>query len=262
MTVQFPRLIAALLAALMLSSAFAANTDIAVVNGKPIPASYLDAMLKKQLARGQQDTPKLRAKLKQQLIDIELLAQQGAKLGVEKDAEVKGEIDLSRKEIVSRVLLADIAKKGPVTDAEINAEYEKYKARTANLKEYLSHQILLEKEEEAKDVIARLRAGEKFEDLAKLSKDSIGAKNGGELDWAPAEKYPKPYADALVGLRKGQFTETPVQTQFGYHVIRLDDVRPVKTETLAEIKPNIAKWLAQQKLQAYQLDLEKKATIR
>ena len=128
MTVQFPRLIAALLAALMLSSAFAANTDIAVVNGKPIPASYLDAMLKKQLARGQQDTPKLRAKLKQQLIDIELLAQQGAKLGVEKDAEVKGEIDLSRKEIVSRVLLADIAKKGPVTDAEINAEYEKYKA--------------------------------------------------------------------------------------------------------------------------------------
>ena len=121
---------------------------------------------------------------------------------------------------------------------------------------------LVEKEDDAKAIIAKLKSGAKFEDLAKQSKDTGSAANGGDLDWAPPSAFVKPFSDAMTSLQKGQITETPVQTQFGYHVIKLEDSRPAKVPSFEEVKPQIAESLQQQKLQAYQQELKKKAKIQ
>jgi peptidyl-prolyl cis-trans isomerase C len=259
MTLQPARLLMALILAAALP-AFADN--VAVVNGKPIPGAMLDAMVKAQATHGKQDTPELRAQLKQQLINIQLLAQEGTRLGLDKNAEVKNEMDLARSEILARAMITDFAKKNPASDAEIKAEYEKYKTQLAGTKEYRAHQLVFDKEEDAKDVISKLKGGAKFEDMAKRSKDTSAVANGGDLDWALPAKYPKPFANALVALQKGQLTDSPVKTQFGYHVIRLDDTRPTKIATYEEIKPTISSWLTQKKLQTFQQELTKKAKIQ
>lgn len=259
MTLQPARLLMVLIAAAALP-AFADN--VAIVNGKPITSATIDAMVKVQGTHGKPDTPELRAQLKQQLINIQLLAQEGTRLGLDKSPEVKNELDLVRSEIVARTMVADFAKKNPASEAEIKAEYEKYKTQLTGTKEYRAHQLVFDKEEDAKDVISKLKGGAKFEEMAKRSKDSSAIANGGDLDWALPAKYPKPFADALVALQKGQLTESPVKTQFGYHVIRLDDTRPTKIASYEEITPTISSWLTQKKLQAFQQELAKKAKIQ
>lgn len=249
--------------ALILAAAIPAMADnTAGVKSKPVSNAVLDAMVKMQTAQGKQDTPELRAQLKEQLTNMQLLAQEGTRVGLDKNTDVKNQIDLARSEIVARAFVSDFAKKNQPTDAEIKAEYEKYKTKLSGTKEYRAHQLVFDKEEDAKDVISKLKGGAKFEDMAKRSKDSSALTNGGDLDWAVAAKYPKPFADALVALQKGQLTDTPVKTQFGYHVIRLDDTRPTKIATLEEIKPTISSWLTQQKLIAFQQDLRKKAKLQ
>jgi peptidyl-prolyl cis-trans isomerase C len=259
MKLHTARILIALIAA---TSIPALADNVAVVNGKPISTATIDSMVKAQATRGQPDTPELRAQLKEQLINIQLLAQEGTRLGLDKKAETKNEIDLARSEIVARTFVNDFAKKNQPTDAEIKTEYEKYKSQLTGTKEYRAHQLVFDKEEDAKDVISKLKGGAKFEDMAKRSKDSSALTNGGDLDWALPAKYPKPFADALVALQKGQLAETPVKTQFGYHVIRLDDTRPTKIATLEEIKPTISSWLTQQKMIALQQELRKKAKIQ
>jgi peptidyl-prolyl cis-trans isomerase C len=259
MTLQSARLLVLCIASAALP-AFADN--VAIVNGKPISSDVVDAMIKAQVAHGKPDTPELRAQLKQQLIGIQVLAQEGTRLDLDKSSEVKNEIELARNEIIARAMVSDFIKKNPPSDAEIKAEYEKYKAQSTGTKEYRAHQLVFDKEEDAKNVIRKLKAGAKFEDMAKLSKDSSARMNGGDLDWAPPAKYPKPFADALVALQKGELTKTPVKTQFGYHVIRLDDTRTAKVATIEEIKPTISNWLTQKKLQAFQQELTKKANIQ
>jgi peptidyl-prolyl cis-trans isomerase C len=163
--------------------------------------------------------------------------------------------------IIIRSLIADFGKKHPIADAEIKAEYDKFKATTGD-KEYHVHHILVETEDQAKAIIVKLKAGTKFEDLAKQSKDPGSAANGGDLDWATPAAFVKPFSDAMVALKKGDITDTPVKTQFGYHVIRLDDVRAAKVPTLEELKPQITEALQQRKIQAYQEELRAKATIK
>ncbi len=148
-----------------------------------------------------------------------------------------------------------------MTDADIKAEYDKFKAQAGD-KEYHVRHILVETEDQAKAIIAKLKSGTKFEELAKQSKDPGSAANGGDLDWATPASFVKPFSDAMVALKKGDVTETPVKTQFGYHVIRLDDTRPAKVPTLEEVKPQITEALQQRKLQAYQEELRKKAKIQ
>jgi peptidyl-prolyl cis-trans isomerase C len=159
-------------------------------------------------------------------------------------------------------VLADFTKKNPVTDADIKAEYDRYRTELTGTKEYKMHQLVFDKEEDAKDVISKLKAGATFEEMAKRSKDSSAASNGGELDWALGAKFPKPFADALAGLQKGQITETPVKTQFGYHVIRVDDIRATKLSTLEELKPTISNYVTQKRLHDYQQQLTQKAKIK
>jgi len=152
-------------------------------------------------------------------------------------------------------------KKNPVTDDEIKAEYDKFVAANAG-KEYHARHILVEKEDQAKAVIASLKKGAKFEDIAKKqSKDPGSGSKGGDLDWAAPSNFVKEFSDAMVALKKGQFTDQPVKTQFGYHIIRLDDVREAQIPKFEEVKPQIAQQLQQLKMNNYQQDLRTKARV-
>ena len=234
--------------------------NLAVVNGKPVPKAREDAMIKQMAAQGQQDTPKLREMIKEELINREILIQEADKLGLSASADVKSQLELARQSIVIRALVTDFIKKHPVSDADIQAEYDKFKAQAGD-KEYHVRHILVEKEDDAKGIIAKLKAGGKFEELAKQSKDTGSATNGGDLDWASPATFVKPFSDAMVALKKGEMTETPVKTQFGYHVIKLEDTRPAKIPALDEVKAKISESLQQKKLQEFQAELRKKAKI-
>lgn len=258
MTFKPARLLVVLLAAVALPTL---AQNLAVVNGKAVPSSRVDVMVKQMVSQGQQDSPQLRAMIKEELINREILIQEADKLGLGNSAEVKNQLEIARQSIVIRSLVADFLKKNPVKDADVKAEYDKFKAQAGD-KEYHARHILVEKEDEAKAIIAKLKAGSKFEDLAKQSKDPGSAARGGDLDWAAPASYVKPFSDAMIALQKGQFTETPVQSQFGFHVIKLEDVRAAKIPTLEEVKPQISESLQQKKLQAFQQELRKKAKIQ
>lgn len=257
MTFKLARLLAFLMAAVALP---VLAQNLAVVNGKPVPSSRADAMIKQMATQGQQDSPQLRAMVKEELINREVLIQEADKQGLSTNADVKSQVEIARQSIVIRALVTEYLKKHPVTDAEIKAEYDRFKAQAGD-KEYKARHILVEKEDDAKAIIAKLKAGSKFEDLAKQSKDTGSAANGGDLDWASPASFVKEFSAALIALKKGETTDIPVKTQFGYHVIRLDDVRPAKVPTLEEVKPQIAESLQQKKLQAYQQELRSKAKI-
>ncbi|GAC1323263.1 MAG: peptidylprolyl isomerase [Collimonas sp.] len=236
--------------------------NLAVVNGKAIPSSRADMMVKQLSAQGgQQDTPELRSMVKDELINREVLIQEADKLGLGNNADVKAQADIARQSILIRALVADFVKKNPIKDADIQAEYDKFKAQAGD-KEYHARHILVENEADAKAIITKLKGGGKFDDLAKQSKDPGSAANGGDLGWATPASFVKPFSDALVALKPGQLTETPVKTQFGYHVIKLEEVRAAKIPTLAEVKPQITEALQQKKLQAYQQELRAKAKIQ
>jgi peptidyl-prolyl cis-trans isomerase C len=187
--------------------------------------------------------------------------QEAEKQNFGKDPQVKQALDNARQAIILNALVADYVKKNPVKDTEVKAEYDRVVAATGD-KEYHVRHILVESEKEATDVIAKLKGGAKFEDLAKNSKDAGSAANGGDLDWGTPSNFPKLFADAFVGLQKGQITEKPLQTPNGFHVIKVDDIRPVKLPTLEEAKPQITDALIQKKLQAYQEELVKKAKVQ
>jgi peptidyl-prolyl cis-trans isomerase C len=259
MTFKPARLLIALLAVAAVP-AFAQN--IAVVNGKAIPTSRVDAVVKQVVAQGQQqDSPQLRELIKKDLIGREVMMQEAEKQGFAKDANVKQQLENARQAIIINALVGDFVKKNPVSDADIKAEYDRF-TKQAGDKEYHVRHILLGTEAEANDVIAKLKAGGKFEDLAKASKDTGSASTGGDLDWATPSSFPPAFSEAFVGLQKGQFTDKPVQTPNGFHVIKVDDIRPAKLPTLEEVKPQIAEALTQKKLQAYQQEMVKKAKIQ
>lgn len=259
MTFKPARLLLALIA-ITAVPAFAQN--IAVVNGKAIPSSRADAVVKQIVAQGQQpDSPQLREMVKKDLIAREVMIQEAVKKNFDKDATVKQQLDNARQTIIVNALMRDYLAKNEIKDDEIKAEYERFKAQAGD-KEYHVRHILLETEEQAKAAIAKIKGGAKFEELAKTSKDTGSAASGGDLDWASPSSFPKPFSDAFVGLQKGQVTENPVQTPNGWHVIKLDDTRATKLPPLEEVKPQVAEALQQRKLQAYQEELVKKAKVQ
>jgi peptidyl-prolyl cis-trans isomerase C len=259
MTFKPARLLLALIAVAAIP-AFAQN--LAVVNGKAIPSSRADAVVKQVIAQGQQpDSPQLREAVKKDLIVREVMMQEAVKAGFEKDPVVKSQMENAHQTIVINALVRDYITKNPVKEADIKAEYDRYKAQAGD-KEYHVRHILVGTEAEAKAVIAKLKGGTKFEDLAKTSKDTGTAASGGDLDWASPSSFPKVFSDAFVGLQKGAITETPVQTPNGFHIIKLDDTRAAKIPTLDEVKGQIEEALAQKKLQAYQEAMVKKANVK
>jgi len=236
----------------------AALQDVAMVNGKPITKASIDQFVQ-QL--GQPDTPELRNRIKDQLIEREVFLQEAQKRGIPDRADVKFQLDFVRKTAIIQNLFRDEAKKHPITDQEIQAEYDKQKAAQGG-KEYHARHILVDKEDEAKDIIDQLKKGAKFDDLAKKSKDSGSASRGGDLGWAGPGAYVKPFSDAMVKLEKGKFTETPVQSQFGYHVILLEDVRETQFPPLDQVKSQITESLQNRQAQAFADELKKNAKIQ
>lgn len=251
--------------ALIAISSAASAQNVAIVNGKAVPKARVEALMAmasaQAKAQGQQLPPNFEAQAKDEVITREIFMQEAAKRSLDASDEYKNQMELQRQTVLIRLLIADEQKKSGVTDAEIKAEYDKY-AKENGGKEYKARHILVEKEETAKAIIAQLKKGGKFEDIAKKqSKDTGSGANGGDLDWANAASYVKEFSDAMVALTKGKMTETPVKSQFGYHVIRLEDVREAKLPSMDDVKPQIKQQLEQQKMAKFQEDLRKSAKV-
>jgi peptidyl-prolyl cis-trans isomerase C len=239
----------------------AAGKPIATVNGVPVPQARMDFLMQQQQSRGAPDTEQMRGMVRDELVNREVIAQEAQKSGVAKNPEVQTQLDMARQEIIVSAYLRDWARKHPVTDAEVQKEYERAKAQHGD-KEYRARHILVESEDQAKSIIAELKKGGKFDELAsKNSKDTGSAQRGGDLDWNVPATYDKQFSEAMVKLEKGKYTETPVRTRFGYHVIQLDDVRTAKFATLAEVKPRIQQMLVQNKIEELIKGLRAKAKI-
>ncbi len=235
--------------------------NVAIVNGKAIPTARVEAMVKQMVQQGQKESPEMRSMIKDELINREVLAQEADRQGIANRPEVKNQIDLARQSIMIRALAQEFLAKNPVKEDEMKAEYDKFKEQSS-AKEYRARHILVEKEDEAKAIIGKLKGGAKFEELAKASKDPGSANQGGDLGWAPANAFVQPFSDAMAGLKSGEFTQAPIQTQFGFHVIKLEEVRDAQLPAFDEVKGQIAESLQQQKLQTFQQDLKKKAKIQ
>ena len=234
--------------------------NAAVVNGKAIPSAKVDDFVAAFTAQGRPDSPELRRAVREELIARELFAQEAERRGLTKDAAVQREIETRRQDILVRALVADDLKKNPVSDAAIEAEYKRASAEGGE-KEYKARHILVDSEDEAKQIVADLQKGTAFEELAKKSKDTGSAQQGGDLDWNTPSTFVKEFSDAMVKLEKGKTTEAPVKTQFGYHIIRLDDVRDVKAPPLEQVRPQIRQELERQRVQELQKQLRAKAKI-
>lgn len=231
------------------------------VNGKAIPQSRLDAVVALQAAQGQPDSPEARNAVKEFLVRREVVTQESIKNGFEKKNEVQAQLEMARQEVLINAYLGDYVQKNPVTDAQIKKEYDSIKARMGD-KEYKVRHVLLEKEDEAKAVIASLKKGDKFDELAKQSKDPGSKDKGGDLGWANLASFVPTFSEAMSKLEKGKFTETPVKSDFGWHVIQLDDTRELKLPTLDEAKGQIGMQLQQRMVQQHIEELRKKAKVQ
>jgi peptidyl-prolyl cis-trans isomerase C len=218
--------------------------NIAVVNGKPIPKAQADQIVAQLVKSGQKDSPELEQAVRDQLIEREILLQEADRRGLTKDPEIQAQIDRQRQQVLIAAVANEYFKANPPSEEELHARYDEI-VKNMPAKEYLAHHILVEKESDAKAIIAKLKAGGSFEELAKQSKDTGSAAKGGALDWAPANAYTGAFGDALTKLQKGQVTPTPIKTEFGYHVIRLDDVRDRQIPTYDQAKERIVQIIEQ-----------------
>jgi peptidyl-prolyl cis-trans isomerase C len=237
------------------------GSSLAKVNGVAIPQSRLEFIVKARTLQGQPDSPETRKTLRDDLITEEVIAQEATKKGLDKDPDFVTQLEMARQTALVRAYQVDYIKNHPVGDDELRKEYEAVKAQMGD-KEYKAHHVLVGSEAEAKDIIARIKKGAKLEKIAQEKSLDTGSKaKGGELEWSPAASYVQPFGEALTKLTKGQLTEQPVHTNFGYHVIRLDDVRPLKVPPFEEIKQNLAQRVLQRQFASSVNDLRGKARV-
>ena len=254
-------LLATAAAVLALSAQGVWAQNVAIVNGKAVPKTRLDALAQQVAKAGRPVTPEMQGQLREEVITREVFMQEAEKQGLSTSDEYKAQMELARQTILIRALFADYEQKNKVTDAELKAEYDKFAAANGG-KEFKARHILVEKEAEAKGVMDSLKKGQKFEDLAKkLSKDTGSGAKGGDLDWANPSNYVPEFADAMLKLNKGQTSAAPVKSQFGYHIIRVDDIRTAQLPKFEDVKPQISQQLTQQKLAKFQEDLRTKAKV-
>jgi peptidyl-prolyl cis-trans isomerase C len=236
-----------LLKTTIISAIFLVSTAIfaqnaAIVNGKSIPKSKLDRLIVKS---GQPPSPEVREKGRELLITRELVLQEAEKRGINQREDIKDQIEQAKLGILVAAVFEDFIAKDGISDAELQGAYETVKGQFAG-KEYKVKHILVEKEADAKSLIAKIKAGASFEELAKAnSKDPGSATKGGELDWVSSTALVPEFSKAMSALNKGQMTQTPVKTQFGWHIILLEDVRDVKVPTIQELKPQLVQMLTQ-----------------
>jgi len=249
--------LALLSTALLLPAAHAQN--VAIVNGKAVPKARVEALMSQAVKQGQPRSPELEAQVKDEVVLREIFMQEAEKRGLAASPDYKAQMELARQGILIRELFNQYQSKHPVTDAQIQAEYDKYKGQSGGT-EYHARHILVDKEEDAKALIAKIKAGGDFAELAKAnSKDTGSAEKGGDLDWANAGSYVPEFSQAMAKLEKGQMTEEPVKSQFGYHIIKLEDTRPAQFPPLEQVKPQIQQRLSQQSLAEFRDELKAKA---
>ena len=245
---------------LILPVAHAADA-VATVNGKPIKQSLMDYIVRDATARGQKVDDNVRNVIANKLISSELVIQEAQKQGLDKSADYQSKEDLMRRELLVNTYIESYIKKNPVSDAETKAEYDKLKQQMGD-KEYSARHILVQTEQEAKDIIAQLGKGGDFAKIAKEKSKDPGSKDkGGDLGWFSPAGMVKPFADAVVGLQKGKITTAPVQSQFGWHVIKLEDSRAAQPPAYDKVKDGLQKQLQQQKLEKMLGELRSKAKI-
>ena len=235
--------------------------NVAIVNGKAVPSARVEALAQQIARSGRPVTPEMQSQLRDEVIAREIFIQEAQKQGLDTTDDYKTQMELARQTILIRELFANYQKANPITDADLKAEYDRFAAANGG-KEYRARHILVEKEDEAKAIIAQLKKGGKFDEIAKKSsKDPGSGAKGGDLDWASAGNFVAEFSDAMTKLTKGKMTDTAVKTQFGYHIIRLDDVRDAQLPKFDDVKPQIAQQLQQQKMTKYQDDLRAKAKV-
>lgn len=247
--------------ALAINPAFAENKSAAMVNGVSIPQARIDLRVKMAAAQGQPDSTELRKKIREDMINLEVLVQEAKKTGLDKDPEVVLQTELNRMSLLGGAYVQDYAKKHPIGEEQLKQEYDNLKASLGDNEYNVSH-ILVATEEEAKAIISQLNKKGKFDKIAKeKSKDAGSAEKGGSLGWAVPTNFVPPFASAMVKLKKGEYTKEAVQSQFGWHVIKMDDVRNLKMPSYEELKPQIQQRLQQQMIQDLIADLRSKAKI-
>ena len=234
----------------------------ATVNGKPISQRTVDMIARQGASAGRPDSPEARKAIIDELALQMLVAEEAVKKGLDKTPEVAEQVDAMKQSVLANAYVQDFIKNNPVTDDMLKAEYERIKA-TITGTEYKAHHILVDKESEAKDIIARLRKDPgAFAKLAmEKSKDPGSKARGGDLGWFDLQRMVPEFGAAVSKLEKGKFTEEPVKTQFGYHVILLDDSKPIEAPPMDEVKAPLTQQVQQQNLMK-QLDaLKAKARI-
>lgn len=250
----------AILGALAINPAFAEDKSAALVNGVSIPQARIDLRVKAAAAQGQADSPELRKAIRDDMINLEVMAQEAVKTGLDKNADVVQQVELAKQSVLVGAFVQDYVKNHPISEDQLKQEYDKLKAKLGN-KEYNTRHILVETEAEAKGIIAQLGKKAKFEKLAAKSKDTGSAAQGGSLGWAVPSNFVPEFANALLNLKKGEYTKEPVQSQFGWHVIKLDDTRELKVPSFEEVKPQLQQRLQQQSIKKAIDELRAKAKI-
>ncbi len=251
-------LYALLLAGLLAAGTAHAQNAPVKVNGVTISQQRMEFFVKNLVSQGRPDTPELRNSVREHLINQELLVQEARRRGLDKNTEVAMQLEIARQSVLSDSLMRDVMRgSSAVNDEAVRKEYERLKAQLGT-REFRARHILVDKEDEAKEIIAQIKKGASFEKLAsERSKDPGSKVRGGELDWSPAGQYVKPFADTLNRLKKGQMTDSPVQTSFGWHVIRVEDERPAKVPAYDQVKGNLQQ---QMQLQTQKQAFEKTIT--
>jgi len=240
--------------------AVSATAAIATVNGAPISQARFNFLLQQSTQQNQPDTPELRKAIRERLVDEEIVTQEALKTGVDKQADVITQIDLARQNILINAYVKDYIKNNPLGDDALKAEYDKIKSQMGD-KEYHARHILVEKESEAKDIIAKLKKGEKFEKLAEKSKDTGSKAKGGDLGWSSPANFVPEFSAAMIKLQKGQYTTEPVKSQFGWHIIKLEDSRAMQAPPFDQVKQNLSQRLQQQQIHKMISELRAKAKI-
>lgn len=226
--------ISALGAALFSANVLAQNAVI--VNGKSIPKVQLDKLVQRS---GQPDSPQVRDQAREMLVTRELILQEADKRGVIQNEMVREQLEQARMGVLIAAVFEDFVDKEGVAEADLKAAYETVKLQYTG-KEYHVEHILVEKESDAKAIIAQIKGGANFEDLAKAkSIDPGSAKNGGDLGWVSDKALVPEFSKAMVQLKNGQITDKPVKSQFGWHIIKMVDVRDVKAPSMEEIKDQL-----------------------
>jgi len=239
----------------------AADPALITVNGKPIKQSTYDFIAKDIAARGQKIDNNVRDVVLNKLVSSELVAQEAQRTGLDKQPDYLIKEELTRRELLVNTFLGEYLKKNPVSEADTKAAYDQYKKEVGD-KEYNARHILVATEAEAKDVIAQLGKGGDFAKIAKeKSKDPGSQEKGGDLGWFPLGGMVQPFSDAVSKLQKGGVTQTPVQTQFGWHVIQLQDVRDTQVPPYDKVKADLQKQLQQRQLEKLLTELRGKAKI-